>query len=394
MGTGAVRRRITITVHAAVFVYFVGLLGLTPLYAQVARDLRMDAASFGGYFLATGVINVALQIPVGVLADRYGRRPIMVVGLVLLLASQLLRWQAANGLVFLAGQVFMGMCGPFVVSAGYALIADLYTTGRARALGALQGSINVGQGAGYLLAGVLSPALGWRGFSLCLALLPALLLPLAATQPTLPQTNRTASIPRGLVAALGFLAVPAAASLAVIGALNLGAGTGTTYLLPFIASQHHTGPTVTSLLLVPYLLGSIVGGPLAGAWAEKMGVRAPSLALLAAGIAGLIALALVGYHAAVVAACMALVGMAVAGLLAVVAEAVIALAIRRGAGTGAALGGIRIGQGLGPALAPAAAGLLFDTSGPALPYLAMAACLTIAAALMLFAGRPDQERAG
>ncbi len=65
-------------------------------------------------------------------------------------------------------------------------------------------------------------------------------------------------------------------------------------------------------------------------------------------------------------------------------ESVVNLARRRRTGAGAALGGIRIGQGLGPALAPVAAGFLFDASGPTVAYLAMALLLGVAA-LLVFA---------
>src|SRR4029078_10509336 len=150
---------------------------------QVAHDLGVGAAGFGQFFLIQGLISVVLQVPVGVLADRFGRRPIMPIGLGFMLAGQLLRWQAYSGWIFLAAQIAIGLCGPFIVSASYALIADVYQQGRARALGVLQASINVGQGAGFLLAGLLAPWLGWRGFSLCVAGLPVLLPPLIANPP-------------------------------------------------------------------------------------------------------------------------------------------------------------------------------------------------------------------
>jgi MFS family permease len=383
--TGAGRRRIAITANAAVFVNFLSYLGLTPLYAEVARDLHVGAAGFGEFFLVQGLINVVLQVPVGVLADRYGRRPIMLIGLGFMLAGQLLRWQSFNGATFLAGQICIGLCGPFIVSASYALIADAYTVGRARALGILQASINVGQGTGFLLAGLLSPWLGWRGFSLCVALLPVLLLPLTATQPEVKGAVRTGSIGQSIVAALRFLAIPVATSLAIVAALNLGAGVGATYLLPFLVERHQGTPSLTSLLLIPYLVGSIAGGPLVGSWADRVGVRIPALACLATAIAGLLGFAFLSYSIPTVSICLMLVGGAVSAVLTLTAESVIDLARRRGTGAGAALGGIRIGQGLGPALAPAAAGFFFDTSGPTLAYVAMALGMGIAAALVFTA---------
>jgi len=391
--SGADRRQIAITANAAVLVNFLSYLGLTPLYAEVARDLHMGASGFGQFFLIQGLINVLLQVPVGVLADRYGRRPIMLIGLVFMLAGQLLRWQSFNGPTFLAGQICIGLCGPFVVSASYALIADVYTQGRARALGVLQASINVGQGIGFLLAGLLSPWIGWRGYSLCVAFLPVLLLPLTAMLPKLRQVANLRSVGASIVVALRFLAIPAATSLAAVAALNLGAGSAAIYLLPFLVERHHGSASMTSFLLIPYLVGSIVGGPLVGSWADRVGVRAPALACVATAIAGLLGFAFLGYNIPTISVCVALVGAAVSALLTLTSESVIDLARRNGTGAGAALGGIRIGQGLGPALAPAAAGFIFDTSGPTLAYVAMAAAMVLAAALVFMATATKALRA-
>jgi AAHS family benzoate transporter-like MFS transporter len=196
---------------------------------------------------------------------------------------------------------------------------------------------------------------------------------------------RTGSIGQSIVVALRFLAIPAATSLAVVAALNLGAGVGATYLLPFLVERHQGTPSLTSLLLIPYLVGSIAGGPLVGSWADRVGVRIPALASLAIAIAGLLGFAFLSYSILTVSVCLALVGGAVSAVLTLTAESVIDLARRRGTGAGAALGGIRIGQGLGPALAPAAAGFFFDTSGPTLAYVTMAVGMGIAAALMFTA---------
>jgi predicted MFS family arabinose efflux permease len=390
VGDAAARRQIAITANAAVFVNFIAYLGLTPLYAEVASDLNVGAAGFGQYFLIQGLINVILQVPVGVLADRYGRRPILLMGLIFMASGQLLRWQSFNGSMFLAGQIFIGLCGPFVVSASYALVADVYKQRRARALGILQASINVGQATGFLLAGLLSPWLGWRGYSLSVALLPLLLLPLTAALPDVRPAPAGRPIGQSMIVALRFLAIPAATSLAIVAALNLGAGSGATYLLPFLVARHNGSPTMTSLLLIPFLLGSIVGGPIAGGWADRVGVRVPALASIATAIAGLLALAFLGYSIPTVSISLALVGAAVSAMLTLTAESVIALAVRRGTGAGAALGGIRIGQGLGPALAPAAVGFIFDTKGPTLAYITMATAMGVAAVLVLAAAGPKQ----
>jgi predicted MFS family arabinose efflux permease len=392
------RRRIVLTANAAVFVNFLSYLGLTPLYPQVAHDLNVGAAGFGSYFLVQGLVSVALQLPVGVLADRYGRRPIMLIGLLFMLAGQLLRWQAYQGWIFLVSQIAIGLCGPFIVSASYALIADVYTHGRARALGLLQGSINVGQGTGFLLAGLLAPWLGWRGYSLCVAVLPLLLIPLTLRQPPIRSQGPTRSIGRSMLVAFRFLAVPAAAMLAIVAALNLGVGSGATYILPFLTAQHQATATVTSIVLIPFLVASIAGGPLAGTWADKAGIRLPALACIGCAMVGLLGMAFLDYSLFASAACMALIGGAVSGMLTLAAELVVNLAGTYRTGSGAALGGMRIGQGLGPTLAPALVGFVFDSAGPTSAYLAMAVGMVAAGALVLAAtrnaGRGDEIPVG
>jgi predicted MFS family arabinose efflux permease len=383
------RGRIALTANAAVFANFLSYLGLTPLYAQIAHDLGGGAAGFGQFFLVQGLVNVALQVPVGVLADRYGRRPIMLIGLLCMLAGQLLRWQASNGWIFLAGQIAIGMCGPLIVSVSYALIADVYTEGRARALGLLQTSITLGQGTGFLLAGLLAPWLGWRGYSLCVAALPVVLMPLTATLPQLKSSSGTRSIRFSIIAAFRFLAVPAVTCLAIVAALNLGVGNGSTYLLPFLTSRHAVTATMTSVLLLPFLVVSFVGGPVAGAWADRSGIRLPALASIGVMVAGLVGLAFLNYDLPAVALCLAAIGGATSGLLTLTAEAVVNLASRNGIGTGAALGGIRIGQGLGPSVTPAVFGLIFDKSGPSAAFAAMAAAMILAGGLVIGATRPQ-----
>src|SRR5205823_676330 len=201
-----------------------------------------------------------------------------------------------------------------------------------------------------------------------------------------------------MLVALRFLAVPAAAMLAIVAALNLGVGSGATYILPFLTAQHQATATLTSVVLIPFLVASIAGGPLAGAWADRVGIRLPALACIAAAMAGLLGLAVLGYSILASAACMALIGGAVSGMLTLTAELIVNLATQYRTGSGAALGGMRIGQGLGPTVAPAAVGFVFDNAGHTAAFVGMAAAMVVAGALVLAAirnaGRGDEIPVG
>lgn len=378
------QRRVLAIATAALFVNFLVMNGLTPLYPTVARDLGMGVDSFSIFITLQGAINVVLQLPVGVVADRVGRRPMMSLGMLFMIAGTLLRWQARDPVVFGISQVFIGICGPCVVSACFAVVADAYVAGRAQAIGILQIGLGLGQGAGFLLAGLLGPLIGWRGFSLVMAGLPLALTSFIVRLNEPSRSRTTDSFGLSIWSAVRFLGVPAAATLMAVNALSFASYAGTTFLLPFIARQGGVGPTGTGLLLLPILAGTITGPPVAGRWADRVGIGLPLLSALSIMLAAIVGFGLIGFSPVTAVTCYYLIGAGVSSTIALTAAAVTDLANQHRIGTGAALGGLRIGQGLGPAIGPAVAGLLYVRGGSVIAYLGLAVGLVIAGGLTYF----------
>jgi MFS family permease len=317
------------------------------------------------------------------LSDRVGRRPLITLGLAFLAIGQVLRWQAHNGYVFGAGQLFIGLSSPFAIAASYALVADAYRGGgRAQAIGTLQAAANVGMGAGLVLAGLLSPLLGWRGYSLAVGLLTVLVLPLAATQMD-PRSSGAGAAPGAMAGDIGRLARDRTAPLiGLAGVLVLLSWGGSLFLLPFVARAHRIGEVGGSLLLAPNLAGSFFGGILAGRWADRVGPRLPSIVFSSAGTIALLTLGLVAFTPWIVAGAGVLLGAAVSGEIALGASSVIEAANRRGGGTATALAILRSGQGLGSAIAPAVAGFALVHTGTTPAYLLLAVCLALGGVLL------------
>jgi predicted MFS family arabinose efflux permease len=376
----------------AVLANFLTVQGLTPLYPTIARDLGLKADTFGVLLLLQGAINVLFQLPAGVVADRVGRRPMIVVGLLFMTGGQVLRWQSGTTLIFGLAQALIGFCGPLVVAASYAAVADAYPGGgRAQALGVLVAATNFGQGLGFVLAGLLGPVVGWRTYCLWGAAVPLVLVPAVLSLPGPVRAVQTQSISRALGSAFSFLIHPEAASLALVSALNLAAVVGTAYLIPFIAIRHGVQEQAVSLLLLAGLVGAVAGAPLAGRWADRAGgVRLPVLVLIGASALATLPLALLPFDLALTAACLLVLGGCTNAVLGLCAAAVVDLTARLGGGAGAALGGMRVGQGLGPALAPPVIGLLFVRSGSRPAFLALAAGLTLTG--LVFARQPGRRR--
>jgi nitrate/nitrite transporter NarK len=60
----------------------VGTLGITPVYPDIARDLGLKADAFGAVLGIATLVAGTLQIPMGLLADRFRVKYLAAVGLV------------------------------------------------------------------------------------------------------------------------------------------------------------------------------------------------------------------------------------------------------------------------------------------------------------------------
>jgi MFS family permease len=375
---------------ATVMTNFIGLFGLTPLYPEVARDLHVTADIFGGFFLLQGAVSTLLQLPAGLLSDRFGRRPMLLIGIVFMVAGQLLRWEAADAWLFGLGQLCIGLSSPFAIAPSYALVADAHPgSGRTQAIGVLQASANVGMATGLVLAGFLSPLIGWRGYSLGVALLTLALTPLVKGLGA--RTDSRVLAPAGASGIARYLGNPQSRALSLAAVLVMTSWGGSLFLLPFVARSHNIGEVGGSLLLVPYLVGSFLGGIIAGWWSDRVGARWPAIVFSSGGVLALAMLGGIPFHPAVVVLSGLLIGATVSGAIALAASAVAESAMRARRGTGAALAVIRTGQGLGAAIAPAVAGYCLVHTGVRAAYLLLAVVTGVGGSL-LAAQSPGQKR--
>jgi len=364
---------------------FVCYFGLLPVYPSIARDLGVGADSLGVILAAGQVLAAALQVPVGLASDRFGRRPFMVLGLCLLVAAQLLRWQSSDLALFTIAQCGIGLCLPMLLSGSSAAVADAYehVAGRAQALGILFASGNVGQVAGYIVTGAGEALFDWRQLSLAFVLLPLGLLPFAARLPEPPQDRPPAPAREQLRRTLRFMLSPAPAALLAIAALVLSAGVCATYLLPFANRSRGVSSATTSLLLLPYIAGAVLGAPVVGRIADQVGAYRPFLAMILLGGAATAVFALLGPSPAAIAGCYLVIGATIGAGLSLASVQIVQMAGGAGAGSGAALGGLRVGQNLGPALGPAVGGLIYVRAGLEPAFLAAALAMLFALLLAL-----------
>src|SRR5690554_7422404 len=88
-----------------------GLFLLTPVFAVAAQAIPggNDAARVGFALGAYGLTQAFMQIPLGMASDRYGRRPVIVFGMLLFIAGGVMCALASDINWIIAGRIVQGL---------------------------------------------------------------------------------------------------------------------------------------------------------------------------------------------------------------------------------------------------------------------------------------------
>jgi SHS family lactate transporter-like MFS transporter len=244
--------------------------------------LKNIAAEFG-----TQVIQVSIAItltlamrPLGALifgrlADKWGRRPIMMINIAAYSVFEFLTGFSTNLTMFLVLRALYGIAMGGEWGIGSALAMESVPV---HARGFVSGLLQAGYPGGYLLAsvvfGLFFPLIGWRGLFM-IGIAPAfLLLYLRRNLPESPTWKEGRSLPKkGLLVCL-----QRDWKLLVYSVILMTAFTflshGTQDLYPtFLAVQHNFSVHMISIIAVIYNVGAILGGLFFGIFSERLGRR-------------------------------------------------------------------------------------------------------------------------
>lgn len=172
------RERLVRTLAAATFLVFFQAYMVAPLIPRLAGALNTSVEAAGrvvpAYLIPYGIATLVY----GPLADRIGRRRLMLLSLAAFVALVPLTATASSADQLLGWRVATGIGASGLVPLALAMIGSLYPyEARGRPLGWLFGAMAGGMAAGSTLGAVLEPSLGWRGVFLVVGLLA---LPVAA----------------------------------------------------------------------------------------------------------------------------------------------------------------------------------------------------------------------
>jgi MFS family permease len=343
-----------------VFVVTTGMGMVWSILAVYATSLGASTAMVGLIFAMFGGSRLAVSFPAGVASERFGRRPLMVTGLVFLGASSFVAMSVTSVPLLVLTLVVQGVGQAIYVTTAMAAIADLSTPeGRVRDMAAYQGAstigISIGPGIGGLAAGAWgygAPFLLQGGLSLV-----ALILLLGIVK---ADRRRPGARPRAVGA--GSHLGPGLRAMAVLAFLAYGVfftRVGANWvLLPLIAREKlGMGLTGIGIVLTVGALANLVVLPAADRLARRFGRLAIIVVSTGLMIAGLIAL---GDASGIVLAWLGAILLGTStGLAAPILSAYAIDAAPEG-GTGAALGMLRTVIDLAIITGPAVIGAIVD----------------------------------
>lgn len=130
---------------------------------MIARDFSMTALSISWVASAFLLAAAITLVPIGRLADIYGRKRFFLAGSLIFALSSLLCIGSQTEMFFIAMRVVQGIGGAMIFSTGTAMLVSAYPPGsRGKILGVNIAAVYIGLTVGPFIGGILAEHLGWR----------------------------------------------------------------------------------------------------------------------------------------------------------------------------------------------------------------------------------------
>lgn len=159
----ALRKRMLISLIGQVFLSVLGVGIVGPVLPLYARSFGVSAALAGSLITIFGLARLFSNLPAGRLADRIGRRPLLVGGMGLISVSALLSGLAPTFAPLLVFRFFQGIGSAVQTTGALIALSDISTTeNRGRIMSLYMGSLLVGASLGPSVGGLVGEQWGFR----------------------------------------------------------------------------------------------------------------------------------------------------------------------------------------------------------------------------------------
>jgi EmrB/QacA subfamily drug resistance transporter len=142
---------------------------------DIATDLSMNAISLSWVITILMLPSAILQIPFGKAGDRFGRKKLLLTGVILFLLASLGCLLVKTGGLLLVMRFIQGVASAMLFGVSTAIVANVFSREeRGKAIGIQTATIYLALSAGPVLGGMLTHYFGWRSIffvTACLGML-------------------------------------------------------------------------------------------------------------------------------------------------------------------------------------------------------------------------------
>ncbi len=289
-----------------VFAYLIAITARTSFgVAGLEATARFEAtaSALSAFTVLQLLVYAGLQIPVGVLVDRFGPRLMIASGAVLMCLGQVQLAAATSVPAGIVGRVLVGAGDAMTFIAVLRLIPAWFPASRVPLLTQLTGQLGqLGQLISVIPFALVLHAFGWSPAFLGVAGLSLLAFVLAAAllrnQPAGEPDSRTAQGLRETATAITKAWKQPGTRLGMWSHFTT-QFSGTVFIMtwgyPFLASAQGVDPVVVTLLMSLFVVVGIICGPLLGGWVGRHPLRRSTMVLLIAAAIAVVWLATLLY---------------------------------------------------------------------------------------------------
>ena len=355
-------------------------LCLPPLFIAWQQAFGVSFAELGLAMAVMAAAAALMQTPMGFLVDRYGARPFLIGGTLLMTLSIAAMGFATAYWQVVALALLSGVGNSVIHPADYAILSgsvDRAKLGRSFAFHTFVG--HVGFAAAPPATAALMLLLGWRGALLLIGLLglPVVLAIIWQSRILIEQMRGQSSRAEGAISGAGLLLSRSVLMFFAFFMVSSMAGAGIqSWLITILHQVHGLDVAAASSALTGYMVG-MIGGVLVGGWvADRTDRHLPFVVVLTIGAAALLLLTGVISLAELPTIGVLFVAGIMTGASRTPRDVMVKDAAPPGQ-IGKVFGFVSSGMSLGGAIMPVPYGMIIDAGRPELVLVVVAALLLL-----------------
>jgi MFS family permease len=203
-------RKMLVPLALAQFICSFAGSNMNVMINNISQDLHTDVQGVQVCITLFLLVMAALMIPCGKLTDRYGRKRLFQLGLLVYGVGAILSAASPGlGVLILGNSIFEGVGTALLIPPVYILTTMLFTdfASRARAFGVISGMGGIGAATGPLIGGLITTWISWRASFVFQALIVLLILLLGRgiTDPRPADPHRPFDIVGAILSAVGLV---------------------------------------------------------------------------------------------------------------------------------------------------------------------------------------------